>query len=450
MRRTRATFAFVMIGIGPVLAACSGAGGSAGLAAVTDTVEGVPRYTYPAEGGSMLPWRADTTALIGEAFSDEDVYQFDRVPDNGLAGDAQGNVYVLDVAGSRVLSFDREGVHRATFGRKGEGPGELQQPFGIGLGAADTVWVLDPVNTRFTGYPQSGADPRVVTLTGVSGFPAPAFAVRSSGFVIQTSPPIRLAGGGSFRMGAVAGRAGRRVGPPRGGRAAPPIAAGDDTTEVDHSIPILRIGFDGAAGTTVWRSVPPEMNTVQAGGGDQVMVIAMRAAFTPTLRWAAFDDGSIVVSDKDRYELSLVATDGAQRMIIARAMAPWPVTETEREHARQQVRERQISIRGMNIDMSAMIEQQIQAMTFAETVPRIADLAVDQQDRIWVGVSLTTPGEVDRVDLYSKDGEFLGSLAGFEVPAAFFPDGSAASLFRDPDTDVQRVAVYRITEETPR
>jgi hypothetical protein len=54
------------------------------------------------------------------------------------------------------------------------------------------------------------------------------------------------------------------------------------------------------------------------------------------------------------------------------------------------------------------------------------------------------------VDLYSKTGEFLGSLDNFAIPEAFFPDGRAASLFRDPDTDIQRVAVYRLVEGTPR
>jgi hypothetical protein len=83
-------------------------------------------------------------------------------------------------------------------------------------------------------------------------------------------------------------------------------------------------------------------------------------------------------------------------------------------------------------------------------VPRVAGLAVDPKDRIWVGVALTTPGEVERIDLYSKDGEFLGSLEGFDIPDAFFPDGRAAALFRDPDTDVQRIAVYRVTEFSPR
>jgi hypothetical protein len=430
-------------------AACNEAGGSAGLAASVDSIDGVPRYTYPAEGGATLPWGRDTTALVGEAFSDEDVYQFDRVPNGGIAGDADGNLFVLDVAGGRVLSFDTEGQHRATYGRKGEGPGELAQPFGIGLGVGDTVWVMDPFNSRFTGFPEDGGEPRVVTIAGTGGFPSPAFAVRQGGFVIQGSPPVRLEGGGAVAFGA--GRA--RAAAPSGGRAAgaPRLAAESDTA--DTAIPIQRVTFTGET-STLWRSAPPEMNTAQVGGGGDrsrtVVMIRMQAAFTPTLRWAAFQDGGLVVSEKDVYELSLVAPDGTRRGVIARNMAPWPVTDVEKEHARQQLRERRMTIRGANVDIGPIIEQQIASMTFAETVPRIAGLAVDAQDRIWVGVAIDTPGQVDRVDLYSKTGEFLGSLDNFAIPEAFFPDGRAASLFRDPDTDIQRVAVYRLVEGTPR
>jgi hypothetical protein len=67
-----------------------------------------------------------------------------------------------------------------------------------------------------------------------------------------------------------------------------------------------------------------------------------------------------------------------------------------------------------------------------------------------VGVSLTNPGETDRVDIYAKDGKFLGSVAGMKVPDAFLKDGRLASLVKDPDTDVQQVAVMKIDEAGKR
>ncbi len=53
---------------------------------------------------------------------------------------------------TRVLEYDPDGGHVATYGREGEGPGELKRPLGVAIGPGDTVWVNDPVNRRVTGY----------------------------------------------------------------------------------------------------------------------------------------------------------------------------------------------------------------------------------------------------------------------------------------------------------
>jgi hypothetical protein len=187
-----------------------------------------------------------------------------------------------------------------------------------------------------------------------------------------------------------------------------------------------------------------------AGSGPQKAFLVMLAPpmFRAQLRWAAFSDGGIATVDTDRYEINLIAPDGKVRCIIVRDMPAWPVTETEKEFARERVRNQDLKIAGGQIDAKQIIQQQLDNMTFAETVPRIAALAVDRQDRIWVGVSLTTPGATDRVDLYNRDGAFMGSFTGLQVPGAFLADGRGASLVKDADTDIQRIAVYRIVEST--
>src|SRR5690606_30775675 len=83
-------------------------GAGSAVAAAIDTVGGIERLTYPGTGGPRLAWSFDTVAIIGEAFGTEE-YQFDRVTAAGLAGDADGNVYVLDLAGSRVLKYGPDG-----------------------------------------------------------------------------------------------------------------------------------------------------------------------------------------------------------------------------------------------------------------------------------------------------------------------------------------------------
>src|SRR5690606_335515 len=138
---------------GPVIAlllsaavgACgAGDGGRGAVAhATVDTVAGVERLLYPGHGGGALRWKADTVAVIGGALVDEDAYHFDQVTADGLASDGAGRLHVLDRAGRRVLVYDAEGRHLATYGRPGGGPGEIGSPSALAVGPGDSIWVAD-------------------------------------------------------------------------------------------------------------------------------------------------------------------------------------------------------------------------------------------------------------------------------------------------------------------
>ena len=76
------------------------------LTAAVDTVNGVERLSYPADAASPLAWRFDTLAVIGGAMVDDENYQFET---RGLAGSAQGHLFVLDGQGKRILRYDENG-----------------------------------------------------------------------------------------------------------------------------------------------------------------------------------------------------------------------------------------------------------------------------------------------------------------------------------------------------
>src|SRR5690606_25306755 len=120
---------------------------------VVDTVDGVEWLSYGDQPGPALEWTADTLAVIGDVMGDEE-YQLGSVWDSGLAGDTAGHVLVLDRQPIRVLEYDRDGRHLATYGRAGGGPGELRFPGALDVGPGDTIWVTDVVNRRLTGYPR--------------------------------------------------------------------------------------------------------------------------------------------------------------------------------------------------------------------------------------------------------------------------------------------------------
>ncbi len=64
----------------------------------------------------------------------------------GVAADADGNIYVADMSGRRVVKLDREGQFRMAWGEAGEGPDRFTEPFDLAVTPQNEVAVLDAVN----------------------------------------------------------------------------------------------------------------------------------------------------------------------------------------------------------------------------------------------------------------------------------------------------------------
>ncbi len=387
-----------------------------GIDAVVDTVDGVPRMTYPGNGGPTLAWTMDTVAVIGDIMGDDEHYMLGQVPPAGITGDAHGNVFVLDVVAHHVLSYDTAGVYLATYGRQGNGPGELGQPFGLGIGPGDTVWVEGITTHRLTGFPIAGGDARTITLP-TEMFIRPPLAPVPGAFLTEGYPIPSFSGGDG---------------------------ASDDAANV---VPLLSLRADDSGLDTLWSRPAPKQNLVQMQTDRGMVVLLAQPVFEPTLHWDRFSDGSVAIASDDSYTVHLLRPDGGEFLRLARDLPPRPVSDQDREAARDQIREASAQD-GTNDDPSRrqMTEKRIEAMTFAPTVPRITGIRVDGADRIWVGVSLSMPDSTQRIDVFERDGSLLGTVEGMRLPATFFASDRAAALRSDPDTDVQQVVVMRLRE----
>lgn len=435
-RKTRLSRRFgacIIVATLPAFGCGGGTGAEAAVTAAVDTVNGVERLRYPAEHARSLAWTVDTAAVLGDAFA-EDAYQFNEISREGIASDPDGSFLVLDRQGKRVLRYGRDGVHLATYGRQGEGPGELGQPLGLDVGPGDTIWVSDIANSRLTGYPRDGGEPRSVPFPDNAGFPSMRMAVMEGGYVFQFRPMFNFrpgSSGGGFQM-----------------------SRGDGSQEERPMLPLIRYDrSDFHPRDTLWVTPEPPTDMVQLEMGNRLMVTMMGREFHPRLAWAPFSDGGLVVSDTAAYLLHLLDSDGRVERIIERGPAPRPVTEADREAARQRLRDQSDSGGGIRMggggpDESTrqrMLEQRLEKMTFADLVPRIVRLGVDARDRIWVGVSDDAADEVGRIDIYDRQGALVGQLRDFTMPDAFLADGRVAVLRRD-DLDVQQVVVLDVRE----
>lgn len=81
----------------------------------------------------------------------------------GVAVDADGNVYVTDTLNNRVEIFDADGNFISTFGKAGDGPGYFARPKGIAVDADGHIWVADEMQDRLQVFNREG---RLLTFIG--------------------------------------------------------------------------------------------------------------------------------------------------------------------------------------------------------------------------------------------------------------------------------------------
>lgn len=101
--------------------------------------------------GDGPPTRVGTVDLIIGETDGADELVFSRI--SGLATDRRGRIYVADLESHEVRVFTPDGRLAYRIGRRGQGPGELQEPCCLALRNDDsTLWVRDNGNSRYESF----------------------------------------------------------------------------------------------------------------------------------------------------------------------------------------------------------------------------------------------------------------------------------------------------------
>ncbi|UCC73173.1 MAG: hypothetical protein JSV86_01000 [Gemmatimonadota bacterium] len=136
------------------VAACGGEE-SRWAGTITDSA-GVTIVSSPAEGiwTEADRWTVEEDLKIGVVEGDPE-YQFGEI--GGITVDSRGRIFVLDVQAQHIRVFLPEGEYEQTIGRRGGGPGELDDARCLAMGTADTLLVLDLGNGRINRYAPNGS-----------------------------------------------------------------------------------------------------------------------------------------------------------------------------------------------------------------------------------------------------------------------------------------------------
>jgi DNA-binding beta-propeller fold protein YncE len=84
----------------------------------------------------------------------------------GVALDTDGNLYVSDTLNARIQIFDADGNFISQFGKRGDGPWQLERPKGIAIDGDGHIWVVDSAQDRIKVFNREG---RLLIYIGTHG-----------------------------------------------------------------------------------------------------------------------------------------------------------------------------------------------------------------------------------------------------------------------------------------
>jgi len=238
-----------------------------------------------------------------------------------LAVRPDGSLFVVDSKESRIMAFDNQGKFLFAFGKKGQGPGELNTPVGISISPANEIIVEDALNQRLAYFDLKGKFLRHLSTAKALGLNG--ILMDAQGRTVARS--MGLAEGGKLTMDVktydkdlnpVRSLASVEFGNPLQGKINPFSATsliyaldgrGNLFMGTAKSYQIKVIDFEGKLFKTIERAFDPVsvtkedkdemLNLVQvnAGGVNIKDMIAWPDAFPPYAFFIVTEDGRLLV-----------------------------------------------------------------------------------------------------------------------------------------------------------
>lgn len=305
--------------------------------------------------------------------------------------DRAGRIYVLDGQAFRVEVFDRDGKHLRFLGRQGGGPGELDHPGFLVVTDDDVVNVLDYAKMAMVRWNSAG----------------------------DVLPIVR---------------------PDAPFMAGPPTIWGDTLIHVrwqygtDTRAANLRIV---AAGDTV------DLPGIENPTAGMVMFSCVGLNLPPLFsREVAYGarDGRIAVTHQVPYQVDVY--EGFR--LVRRIRRGLPTAVPTAAHVDRLYPEGMKVGFGGGGSCTVPAVELFEKQGVAPQLPLIKSVAVGPRGLVWVE-RYTFPREPARLDLFGREGRYLGTLTDKRLPLGFVGEDVVLFPEEDPATGVIQVVAYRIT-----
>lgn len=317
---------------------------------------------------SRLPWRIgpEPTVSIGEV-AGEEAYLLHQVSDGFVLPD--GRIVIANAGSNEIRVFDASGVHQASWGRTGQGPGEFTALSGVARWPGDSIAAWD---TRA----------RTIAVFDAEGVLGRSFVLEADG---RPADPRMALGDGTVL-----------------GRTVDSGATGPGYRREQISYELR----DADGNTVLSLGVHPGREAyLNMDGPFPVFGLLPFSRAVSEAQWGDL----IILTPDDHYEIrALDRSTGALARIVRRDYANRAPTRAEVDEAIDDALER-TSLTGEQLEST---REGYKAMPLVESFPAFRALLTDGLDHLWVREA-TLPG-MDRPaplwTVFDPEGRVLGFI----------------------------------------
>jgi len=282
-----------------------------------------------------------------------------------------GTTYVLDMKDDRVKVFDAKGKFLRAFGKKGQGPGELNQPVGLVITPENEVLVEDVLNQRLTFFDLKGKFLR--HLSTAKSFGLAGIVMNGQGLIVARS--MGLGDAGKMSM---------------------------DVKTYDRDL-----------------NPKVKLAAVEFSVSPQTKINPFSAM---TLLYALDGQGHMYFGGQKGYEIKVLSLDGKLLKTIGREYDPVAISKEDKDEMLKLIP----SIAGAQINIKDMIQ-------FPETFPAYGDFVLAEEGRLLV--QTYKKGRVKKEfywDVFDADGRFIAQVP-IVHQIRLWRDGKAYFFVEDED-----------------
>jgi hypothetical protein len=370
------------------------------LASVRDSA-GITIVENPALSDDTSPaWTVGPSPVVEIGVLDgPEEYQLFRVRDARKLAD--GRIAVLNAGSQEVRTYGADGTYLATWGGRGEGPGEFLNPASLSWWPGDSVAVWDGRLRRLALFAHDGALGRALTFPAVRDMPTPLF----SHVLADGNPVVRMT---IFPADG-----------PSDGLTRQPVAVA--VVDPDGSL-VASLGTH-----------PGREGFMRVTEGSVAIFIM------PTYRGAVIEaaGSSSIIGATDRFELEFWAGDGSLTRIVRVATPARLMTDAERSA------ELERRLAAAPEEARPGIRATFGDIPMRDTLPAFSGVVVDDSRHVWMRpFRLPVDGGPEQWLVLDPEGQALGhitlpeGLTVYEIGADYIL-GAATD-----DLGVERVQVW--------